>query len=155
LINNIKIVAFGKEDLEYITKGEWLKLLKHNYKSIEELTKMIHFNQNKPEHHNIYINNLRSKYIMMHDGNDWIVKDRKTVVDDLYDEKAYIIFNKVDDLKGNLPLRIESKFEEIKDKYDEKKIREVLIRDLDLTLYNQRRIPIMTRRKTDDSNLIK
>jgi hypothetical protein len=119
--NNIQIVAFGKEDVDHISNGEWLKLLKNNYKSIEKLTEIVHFNKNNPENHNIYINNLRSKYIMTHDGNDWVVKDRKTIVDALYDDKSYIIFNKVDELNDTLPLRIVSKFEEIKDKYDEKK----------------------------------
>ena len=149
-INNIKIVAFGKEDISHISDKEWLQILNKNYKSIQDLTLKTHFDNNKPENQNIYISNLRSKYIMVHNGNKWEVKDRKDTVDDLYDEKAYIIFNKVDELTKKLPIRIVDKFNEIKTGYDEDKIRKVLLKELDMTLYNQRNIPIYTHKIKDN-----
>ncbi len=144
--NHIKIVAFGKEDISHITDREWVKLLNRNYKSIEDLTLKTHFDKLKPENQNIYISNMRSKYIMVHDGKQWNIKDRKDTVDDLYDEKAYIIFNKVEELteKSKLPIKIVDKFDKIKTGYDEVEIRKALIKDLDMTLYNQRNIPIYT-----------
>ncbi len=142
--NNIKIVAFGKEDISHISDTEWLRILNRSYKSIEDLALITHFDNNRPENHNIYISNIRSKYIMVHDGKKWNVKDRKDTVDDLYDEKAYIIFNKVDELTRKLPIKIVDKFNKIKTGYDEDKIRKALIKDLDMALYNQRHIPIYT-----------
>ncbi len=147
--NNIKIVAFGKEDISHISVKEWIRILKRNYKSIEDLAMKTHFDKNKPENQNIYISNLHSKYIMVHNGNNWNVKNRKDTVDDLYDEKAYIIFNKVEELTCGLPLSIVDKFDEIKTCYDTDEIRKVLIKDLDLSLYNQRRIPICTHKIKD------
>ncbi len=143
-INNIKIVGFGKEDITHISDREWIKILKRNYKSIEDLTLKTHFDKNRPENHNIYISNLHSKYIMVHDSKNWNIKNRKDTVDDLYDEKAYIIFNKLEELTNDLPISIVDKFNEIKIGYDTEEIRKVLIKDLDMTLYNQRRIPIFT-----------
>lgn len=87
--NHFKIVAFGKEDISHITEREWIKLLNRNYKSIEELALKTHFDKKRPENQNVYISNMRSKYIMVHDGKQWNIKDRKDTVDDLYDEKAY------------------------------------------------------------------
>ena len=144
--NNIKIVAFGKEDISHLTNRDWIKILNRNYKSIEDLTLKTHFDKTKPENQNIYISNLRSKYIMVHDGCDWVVKDRNNTVEELYDEKAYIIFNKVEELTGRIPIKIVDKFNKIKTGYDEDEIRKVLLKDLDMVLYNQRRIPIVTHR---------
>ncbi len=151
--NSVKIVAFGKEDISHLTNKDWLKILNRNYKSIEDLTLITHFDKNRPENQNIYISNLRSKYIMVHDGSNWVVKDRNNTVGELYDEKAYIIFNKVEELTDKLPLKIVDKFDMIKTGYDEDEIRKALLKDLDMTLYNQRRIPIMTH-KLKDSNKI-
>ncbi len=142
--NNIKIVAFGKEDMSHLTNRDWIRILNKNYKSIEDLALRTHFDKTKPENQNIYISNLRSKYIMVHDGVDWVVKDRNNTVEELYDEKAYIIFTKVEELNESLPITIVDKFDKIKTGYDEEEIRKALIKDLDMTLYNQRKIPICT-----------
>ena len=147
IVNNtvtFNMVAFGKEDLSHLTLRDWKRILGRQYKSIEDLIIKTHFDKDKPEHQNIYISNLRSKYIMIHDGKNWIVKNRKDTVDDLYDEKAYIIFNKVEELTGQIPIKIVDKFNKIKTGYDEDDIRKALIKDIDLVLYNQRNIPIYT-----------
>ena len=119
-------------------------MLGRQYKSIEELIIKTHFDKEKPENQNIYISNLKSKYIMVHNGDDWIVKNRNDIVDDLYDDKAYIIFCKVDDIKDDLPFRIVYKFDKIRTDFDEKKIRDALLKDINLLLYNKRKIPIMS-----------
>ena len=69
---NIKLVAYGKEDITNLSKDEWRKIIFKNYKSIEELTNVLHFDKNKPENHNIYIPNIKSKFIMIFDGEDWM-----------------------------------------------------------------------------------
>lgn len=148
MINNgnqqFNVVAFGKEDISYLTNQDWIKILNKKYKSFEDLTIKTHFNKDKPEHQNIYISNLKSKYIMVHNGNDWIVKDRNITIEELYDDKSYIIFNKVSELNESLPIQIIDKFNKIHTDYDKDKIRKALIKDLNLELYNQRKIPIMT-----------
>lgn len=150
IYNNIKIVAYGKEDMSKITKREWKNLLCKRYRSIEELTDMVHFSKNKPENHNIYIPNIKSRYIMVYDGKKWNLKDRTNVLDDLYDEKAYIIFDKFDELKSELTFHIVNKFNEIKNEYDKEEIKSVLMKDIELLLYNKRNIPILTKRKIDN-----
>ncbi len=152
-VNNIKVVAFGKEDLSHLDYKDWLKIFRRNYKSIEELALLTHFDKNKPENQNIYISNLRSKYIMIHDGKRWIVKNKKETVDDMYDEKAYIIFNKVDELTDKLPISIVDKFDKIRTDYDTDEIRKALIKDIDITLYNQRNIPIYTHKPKEKQKI--
>ncbi len=147
------IVSFGKEDTSFITEKEWKTIICKRYKSIEDLVIKTHFNENKPENHNIYISNIKSKYIMVHDGGTWCLKNKKDTIDDLYDEKAYIIISKVDELKekSKLPFRIVNKYNEIRTGYDEDKIREALVKDIELVLYNKRNIPIYTRKHVDSN----
>ena len=59
-----------------------------------------------------------------------------------------LYFNKVDTLnkKTKLPFRIVNKYNEIKTSYDEDAIRKVLLKDIELILYNNRDIPIYTKR---------
>ncbi len=152
-INQYNIIAFGKEDMSHISNREWFKIINKQYKSIEDLVVKTHFDKNKPENHNIYISNMKSKYIMVHDGKNWCIKDKRDTIDELYDEKAYIILNKVDELKerSKLPFKIVDKYNEIKTGYDEEKIRAALIKDIELVLYNKRDIPIYTKRLVDDT----
>ena len=153
-INQFNILAFGKEDTSHITNKEWNRIINRQYKSIEELVVKTHFDNNKPENHNIYISNIKSKYIMVYDGKTWCIKDKKDTIDELYDEKAYIILNKVDELKGlsKLPFKIVDKYNEIKTGYDEEEIRAALIKDLELVLYNKRDIPIYTKKNLENNN---
>ena len=116
---------------------------------MESLATLIHFDKNRPQNQNIFLSNLRSKYIMIHDGKSWLVKDRKDIVEDLYEEKEYIIFNKIDELCDELPVYVVNKFDKIKNDYDSDKIKKVLLNSLDMTLYNKKNIPFITHKLKD------
>jgi archaellum component FlaF (FlaF/FlaG flagellin family) len=70
---NIKVVAFGKEDKDVLTDNEIFKILKRGFYSVPELIKAIHFNKDKPENHNVYISNMRDKYVMVFDQQNKFV----------------------------------------------------------------------------------
>lgn len=142
--NNIKIVAYGKEDLSHLSKRDWFKIFKENYFAMEALAIKAHFDKDKPEHQNIYISNLKGKYITVHDGTDWVVKKRKEIVDELYDDKAYKIFKKIEEMNNELPVYLVDKFDKIKQDYDDDKIKRSYIERLDASLYNNRKLPIVT-----------
>ena len=55
--NNIKLVVFGHENMELLKDNHIKWLLNKGYQSVPELTKLIHFNKDKPEYHNVYISN--------------------------------------------------------------------------------------------------
>ena len=121
-----------------------MKIFKEQYKAMETLAVKAHFDKDKPEHQNIYISNIRGKYIMVHDGNDWVVKNRKDIVDELYDDKAYKIFQKLEELNDELPVAMVNKFEAIRKDYDDDIGRKKYINQLDETLYNNRKLPLTT-----------
>ena len=55
---NIIINNFGNEDITHVTKKQILRALRMNKECPVELVKLIHFNTEKPENHNIYINQI-------------------------------------------------------------------------------------------------
>jgi hypothetical protein len=53
--------------------------------SVPTLIKHIHFNKNRPENHNIVINNLRTKIAIVYDGHEWKTKDEDELLVELID----------------------------------------------------------------------
>ena len=71
------------------------------------------------------------KFIMVFDGEEWKLQDKKDVLEELYDTKAYIIFDKVDEIKDNLSFHVVDKYNKIKKDYDSARIKDVLLRDIE------------------------
>lgn len=74
-VNNIKLLAFGKEDMSHLVDEVCKKILNKGFKSVPTLVEHVHFNKNKPEKHNIYISNIQSNYALVYDGNDWKLRE--------------------------------------------------------------------------------
>jgi len=90
MINNseIKLVAFGQEDLSFITDQVCMKILKKGFMAVPELAIIIHFNKNKPEYNNVYISNLRDNNAIIYDGTKWCITDRSQVIDQIVEDKS-------------------------------------------------------------------
>lgn len=99
--NNIKLVAYGKEDYKHIDQHEVLDAL-NGFGTEVALTKLIHFNEKYPEYHNIYINNKKDKYAMVFDGDKWILECKTTVIEGIYDKNREYVEEKMDDFVRSL-----------------------------------------------------
>ena len=51
----------------------------------------IHFNPLKPENRNIYISNMKDKYIMVYEEGNWIIKHKSSEIDNLYESKEILL----------------------------------------------------------------
>jgi hypothetical protein len=92
----INLVGYGSEDLSKLDKTDILKALQTGYNSTVKLTEAVHFNPDFPEYHNIYISNMKDKYAMMHDGNQWTLTTKEDLINQIYeDKKNYIEENLV------------------------------------------------------------
>ena len=96
ITNNVKLVAYGKEDRSKLDPTAVLRAIQ-GYATEIELTKLIHFNDKHPEYYNIYINNLRDKYVMVYDGGEWKLKLRDGIIDDIYDTNKEYVEEKLDE----------------------------------------------------------
>jgi transcriptional regulator NrdR family protein len=84
---------YGNEDLSHITNVMLDKLIKGPCEMINNLTKLIHFNGEKPENMNIYIPNKNQKYIKVFKDNQWYLEEKKSRIPDIVDKNYNILDN--------------------------------------------------------------
>ena len=143
--NNIKLLAFGKEDMTHIVDEVYKKILNKGFKSVPTLVEHVHFNKNKPENHNIYISNIRTNYVLIYDGEDWKLKERDDILQQLMEDKTEILTGKFDELLTHLDEASIKKFQRFLDNQDENGVITGIKNDLKLMLYNNRKMPETTR----------
>jgi hypothetical protein len=140
--NNIKLLSYSDTDRSHLTDNDILKCLKHSNFCIPYLIEKIHFDANKPENHNVYISNLKNKYVMMYDGNKWECKDRDEQITNLIDDNEGIIEYKLEEWleKGVEYPEMMKKFNRYIQKKDNNKVVNIIKDEIKLLLYNNRSI---------------
>ena len=139
---NINLLGYKETDRSHLTDNDILKCLKHSNFCIPHLIEKIHFDVNKPENHNVYISNLKNKYVMIYDGNKWECKDRENQIIDLIDDNESIIEYKLEEWleNGNKYPKMMKQFS----RYVEKKDNDIVINkikdEIKLLLYNNRTV---------------
>ena len=86
---NITINAFGKENIDYITEKQCLKIVNQVFNSIPAAAQIVYFNPEHPENHNIKIPNKKEPYAMiMKADQTWEMTDRKKAIETMT-QKSY------------------------------------------------------------------
>jgi hypothetical protein len=142
--------AFGKEDFGFLDGCKSKKILSKGFNSIPTLIKELHFNEDKPEYHNIYIPNWRDKKnILVFDGVEWNLTSRDDVLDDLKEKGIDFIqktYNELDENNKDDKIIIK-KIKRFLESYENGDKFDVLNENLQLVLYNNRKIVEKTRKK--------
>ena len=99
--NNIVLNNYGQEDLSHITSKVLDKLITAPCQMVNNLTKMIHFNKEKPENMNIYIPNKKQKYLKIFKDDKWILEDKNERIPDIIDKNYFILDSHYGDNGGN------------------------------------------------------
>lgn len=153
---NIKVLSFGQEDLSHLNDEVCDKIFRKDHKIIQRFVEQIHFNKDKPENHNVYIPNMRDKYVVLYNGEDWILKDRDEILTKLFDNKTDILREKLDVVRDRLSESLVNRATRILeradgDQGDEDKIKQekTIKNEICLLLYNQRKLPEATRRNVE------
>lgn len=143
--NTFVLVGCGKEDIGKIDKTEILRALKCGFHAPIKLTDAVHFNPNYPEYHNVYISNMKDKYGMVYDGNNWNIVTKNELVDKLYDtNKSYVEENLEEFYETLVPSQRNALDRWLNMDDDTPKIKDVKER-IKLLLYNKRGIAIQTK----------
>ena len=85
--NNVQIVNYRDSDLSELTIQDMGIIYSKYTNCIPQCVRQVHCNEDRPEHMNMYISNLRDNYIMVYENNDWQVKDREDVLEFLITDK--------------------------------------------------------------------
>ena len=139
--NNIVINNFGSEDLSYITEGDYKRILGTGFKSVYYLVKYIHFNEKKPENHNIYISNQRSGLADVLESGKWMKKKKDAFLEELYYDKFTKLESKFGDLQNSLDETDRKKFAKFSDQYDGDEILARTKEEIGLLMYNNKDMP--------------
>ncbi len=135
------LVDFGKQDDSFIDEAMTRKILNKGFDSIQEYIKMVHFNIDKPEYHNVYLpNNRDRKNVLVYQKNKWNMCDRDTIISELKDNGIDFIQKKYDELDEDdeNDAIIIAKLKKFLKKYNAKGSVPYLDNDLMLILYNNR-----------------
>ena len=98
-IQNITLNSYNNTDISHITDQDYRNCVKKVCYSVLKLIEKIHFNPNKPENMNIYISNMKDKYLMVYEEGLWILKNKNNEINKLYADKELMIEEWIDNNK--------------------------------------------------------
>jgi len=123
--NTIKLNPYRKEDLSHITDQEYNRLLSLGYGSVPSFVKKIHFNDEKPENHNILLSRADCNDIYVYNNeNEWKCKDKNIVIEQIISDKTNILYNKRLDRDYKKSYKFDNYFESFENE-DKKKMKDV------------------------------
>ncbi len=92
-INNVQNITLNyvDTDVSHLTDKDYRCCIRKVCHSVLRLIEKIHFNPAKPENMNVYISNMRDKYVMVYEGNKWVLKNKTETIDTLYTDKEMML----------------------------------------------------------------
>ncbi len=90
-INNITLLAYRNTDVSHLTTEDYIGFYKKVNHCVKQMIEKIHFNPEKPENMNIYISNMKDKYITVYDGSNWNLANKNEELTRLYEEKEMML----------------------------------------------------------------
>lgn len=138
--NNIQINSYGNEDLSHITDTLKSQLLTIPYGMIPKLIEYVHFSSDKPENKNIVLANKNDNKIKIFSQGKWVYKNKNETINNLVDEKYYLLDTHFDNTKGRLDNKTVHKYDNFRKEYDNNtdELLKKLKKDCELTLLNNR-----------------
>jgi len=88
---NINILSYRDTDLSHLTNKDYMNAIKKVTYCVKDMIEKIHFNPLKPENRNIYISNMKDKYIMVYEEGNWNIKHKSIEIDNLYESKEILL----------------------------------------------------------------
>ena len=136
---NIQVLNHPDTDYSHLTPKDYITCIKDCNKCVKTLIEKVHFNTNKPENMNIYLSNIKGKYLMIYKDNVWQIQDKKTQVDDLYDNNEFVLEAWYDEYKEKYPDIIAS-FQRYLQNRDEDEMLNNIKEEILVMLYNKRQM---------------
>ena len=100
--NNINILSYKNSDISHLTEKDYISCIKQVNFCVKNLIEKIHYNPSKPENMNVYISNLKDKYIMIYENGAWNIKN-KDILDSIYDDKELLLEEWIDEEQDKYP----------------------------------------------------
>jgi hypothetical protein len=88
---HVNLLAYRNTDVSHLTQEDYRSCYKKVNHCVKTLIEKVHFNPAKPENMNIYISNMKDKYLMVYDGSNWNLANKTDELDRLYEEKEMML----------------------------------------------------------------
>ena len=151
-IYNINMVFFGKDGIDSLDFNDFVNAIKSNRNLYEALITTINFNPNKPQHHNVYIPDMKSTCGKVYQDKKWIDKKTDEIVNIMLDAKTedfYLILEKIgDDIDKKTKQKIINTINDVS--YSRPKARKKLISYLKPILFTNRNMVIKTKKLIEE-----
>ena len=142
--NHVQILNYKDTDTSHLTDEDYRKCVKKVCFCVLKMIEKIHFNPEKPENMNIYISNIKDKYLMIYENDKWILKS-KNVLDQMYEDKELMIEEWIQETADPEMARFYNRYLDLKK--DEKTI-EMIQEEIKLFLFNQKDL-VMSQKLTE------
>jgi len=136
---NIQLLNHSETDYSHLTPKDYMMCIKNCNYCVKTLIEKVHFNPHKPENMNIFLSNIKGKYVMVYKDNEWQIHDKKEQLDDLYDANEDVLETWYDEYKDKYPHIIKS-FQRYLNNKDENDILNHVKDDILVMLYNKRKM---------------
>ena len=133
-INNYTLLAYRNTDVSHLTTEDYRSCYKKVNQCVKHLIEKVHFNPSKPENMNIYISNMKDKYLMVYDGFNWNLANKTDELDRLYEEKEMML---EDWLESNPDPILKEKFVKYLNNKESDECLNRIKEDIKLMLYNK------------------
>ena len=118
---------------------------------IPHMIKLLHCNKYKPENHNVCLNNIKSNYISIYNGNKWDYEMQFELIDMMAEDCINMIEDRIaewDDVFYKKNKSIIDKFPHFQYKYyDSKYVKKRVHEETKLKLFNNRDLIMKTKNK--------
>ena len=105
---NIQLLNHNDTDYSHLTPTDYITCIKDCNHCVKTLIEKVHFNAEKPENMNIYLSNIKGKYLMIYKDNKWQIQDKKAQIEDLYTYNEFLLENWYDEYTKKYPSIVES-----------------------------------------------
>ena len=137
--NNIQLLSYRDTDTSHLTEQDYVDSIKKVTYCVKHLIEKIHFNPTKPENMNIYISNMKDKYIMVYEDNNWTIKNRNDELNTLYDMKEMILEDWISEEQHKYP-ELKEKFERYLNNKESDENMNAIKEDIKLMMYNKKKL---------------
>ena len=136
-IQNINLLAYRASDVSHLTDDDYRRCIKKVNHCVRNMIEKVHFNPSKPENMNIYISNIKDKYIMVYDGINWNLANKKEEIDRLYEEKEMML---EEWLESNPEKELKEKFMKYLNNKESDECLNRIKEEIKLMLYNNQKM---------------
>ena len=92
----VNILPYEHTDVSHLTDRDYQRAFNRASMCVPQILEKVHFDPEKPENHNVYISSMNNKYIKLHNGERWNLRDRDETIEDLFADAEYMLENKLE-----------------------------------------------------------